>query len=256
MGLEIRLLPLRDDNYAYLMRDESDGTVAVVDPSDAEPVLTALETIGWKPAIILNTHHHDDHTAGNQGIAKVTGATVLAPESERAKIAHTDRGLADGESFTIGGTSFTSIETPGHTLGQLSYYSAEAKALFSGDTLFSLGCGRVFEGTPQQMWTSLLKLRALPDDTLIYCGHEYTKSNCKFALSIEPENAALQARAAEIDRLRAEGKPTVPTTIGQEKATNPFFRADDPGVQASLGMTGADPAEVFARLRAGKDTFR
>jgi hydroxyacylglutathione hydrolase len=256
MSLEVRLLPLRQDNYAYLVRDGASGLVAVVDPSDAAPVLEALRSAGWRADFVVNTHHHGDHTDGNIGIADAMGAKIVAPAAERDKIGRVDIGVKSADLIRLGHTDFTAIATPGHTLGQLSYYSADAKVLFSGDTLFALGCGRVFEGTHEQMWYSLARLRTLPDETLIYCGHEYTQSNCRFALSVEPDNEALRARAEEIATLRSEGKPTVPSTMGAERATNPFLRADQPSLQAALGMTGAEPAQVFTELRNRKDNFR
>jgi hydroxyacylglutathione hydrolase len=255
MALEIRLVPLLADNYAYLVHDPESGETAVVDPAEAGPVLDAAAASGWRIGKVLNTHHHGDHTAGNTAIVAATGATVLAPESERDRIEAVSVGIADGDVVRIGGVAFTAIATPGHTLGQISYYSDEARALFSGDTLFALGCGRVFEGTPPQLWRSLLRLRSLPDDTRVYCGHEYTQSNCRFALTIDPDNEILSRRAAGIAELRAAGLPTVPSTIGLERATNPFLRADEPSLHRHLGMVGADPADVFAEIRRRKDVF-
>ncbi|HLY54996.1 MAG TPA: hydroxyacylglutathione hydrolase [Stellaceae bacterium] len=255
MALDIRLVPLLTDNYAYLLHDYGADVTAVVDPAEAIPVLRAAESAGWHLQYVLNTHHHADHTGGNRGIVSATGATVAAPAAERDRIPEVTVRLKDGDTWQIGEASFLAIATPGHTLGQISYYSAGAKVVFTGDTLFALGCGRVFEGTPAQLWHSLLRLRALPDHTKIYCGHEYTEANCRFALTIEPENEALVRRADEIRRLRAAGLPTIPSTIGLERATNPFFRADEPSVQKTLGMAGADPEAVFAEIRHRKDIF-
>jgi hydroxyacylglutathione hydrolase len=255
MGLEIVLVPLLKDNYAYLAHDEATGITACVDPAVAEPLLAAASSRGWVISQIINTHHHHDHTGGNAALAAATGARVTAPEAERDRIAHADAGISDGETYKIGETAFVAIATPGHTSGPISYYSAASGALFSGDTLFALGCGRLFEGTAAEMWASLKRLRALPDETLLYCGHEYTEANCRFALSVEPGNEALTLRAAEIASLRAAGTPTIPSTIGLERRTNPFLRADDPALQRQIGLGGADPAAVFAEIRRLKDVF-
>jgi hydroxyacylglutathione hydrolase len=255
MSLEIQLFPVLKDNYAYFLFDAATGAVGVVDPGEAAPIKAALAAAGRTVTHVLNTHHHGDHIDGDAALIEGTDALVAGPEADRHRIPALGIGLKQGDSYSVGETEFTIIETPGHTLGQIAFYSPSAKAVFTGDTLFSLGCGRMFEGTAEQMWGSMLRLRALPDDTLIYCGHEYTQSNCRFALTIEPDNAALKARAAEIAELRAAGKPTIPTTMGQERATNPFLRADEPSVQASLGMEGADPVAVFAEIRRRKDKF-
>lgn len=255
MALDIRLVPLLTDNYAYLLHDSATGEAAIVDPSEAAPVLAAAAGLGWTLRHILNTHHHDDHIGGDAELVAETGAIVAAPEADRHRIAALKVGLKDGDTYKVGETVFEVFETPGHTSGHISLYCASDAALFSGDTLFALGCGRLFEGTAEQMWRSLDRLRKLPPETRIYCGHEYTQSNCRFALSIEPENEALQARAAEIQALRSLGEPTIPTTIGIELATSPFLRADVPSVQEAVGLAGADPVAVFAEIRRRKDKF-
>lgn len=255
MPMEIRLVPLLSDNYAYLIHDLATGETGVVDPSEAPPVLAALEAAGWRLGHVLNTHHHNDHIGGDEALVAASGAPVVAPEADRHRIPALTQGVREGDRYSVGRTELEVIEVPGHTSGHIAFYSAAAQALFCGDTLFALGCGRLFEGTAAQMWHSLGKLRALPDATRVYCGHEYTASNCRFALTIEPENETLKARAEEIARLRAAGQPTIPSTIGLEKATNPFLRADEAAVQAALGMAGGDPVAVFAEIRRRKDKF-
>jgi hydroxyacylglutathione hydrolase len=255
MPLEIRLVPLLSDNYAYLVFDPAGGEAAVVDPSEAAPVLKALEQTGWKLKHILNTHHHFDHIGGNQALVAATGAKIAGPEKDRHRIPGLDTGLSEGDVYRVGTRSLRVLEVPGHTSGHIALVFDEDEALFSGDTLFSLGCGRLFEGTAAQMWQSLSKLRALPGATRVYCGHEYTQSNCRFALAIEPENPDLRERADEIARLRAAGEPTIPSTIDLENRTNPFLRADRPELQEPNGWAGQAPVEIFAELRRRKDSF-
>jgi hydroxyacylglutathione hydrolase len=255
MPLEIRLIPLLSDNYAYLLNDPTSGEAAVVDPSEAAPVLAALQETGWTLKHILNTHHHHDHIGGNEALKAATGAKIVGPEKERHRIPDLDVGLAEGDGYAIGSRRFHVLDVPGHTSGHIALVFDEDEAVFSGDTLFSLGCGRLFEGTPAQMWQSLSKLRALPGATRIYCGHEYTQSNCRFALSIEPENRDLQARVEEVTRQRAAGAPTIPTTIDLENRTNPFLRVDRPELQQANGWAGREPVEIFTELRRRKDTF-
>lgn len=255
MPLEIRLVPLLSDNYAYLLHDPASDEAAVVDPSEAGPVLAALKEAGWALKHILNTHHHPDHTGGNHALKQATGATVVGPEKDRHRIPDLDLGLAEGDTYRIGTRQLRVLEVPGHTSGHIALVFDEDQAVFSGDTLFSLGCGRLFEGTPAQMWQSLSKLRDLPGATRVYCGHEYTQSNCRFAVTIEPENAALRRRAEEIVELRAAGRPTIPSTIEVENLTNPFLRADRPELQTAQGWQGRDPVEIFAEIRRRKDSF-
>jgi hydroxyacylglutathione hydrolase len=253
--LEIVQISTRNDNYVYIFREPDEGKVGVVDPSDAGPVIETLEDRGWTLTHIFNTHHHNDHTGGNEALKAKYGCTIVGPKPDEARIPGIDVGVRDGDAYAFGGATAKVFETPGHTHGHNAYWFEESDALFCGDTLFALGCGRVFEGTYDQMWSSLLKLRALPDATKVYCAHEYTQSNANFAVTIETGNAALMARAAEIDLLRADNKRTVPSKLGVEKATNPFLRADDESVAASIGLSGAGPVEVFAEIRMRKDNF-
>jgi len=218
-------------------------------------VIAALEARGWTPSVILNTHHHPDHTGGNAELKRRYGATLVGPRSEAARIADMDVTVGEGDTVAVGAETATVLETPGHTRGHVCYHFAGAGALFAGDTLFSLGCGRLFEGTADQMWTSLGKLRALPDETRLYCGHEYTQTNARFSLGVDPDNDALRARADAVETLRASGEPTIPARLGDEKAASPFLRADDPSLQAAIGMIGADPVAVFAEVRRRRDSF-
>lgn len=237
MTLHIDLIPVLQDNYAYLLYDES--ICAVVDPGDAAPVLEALSARGLQLDYILNTHHHYDHTDGNAALIDATGAKLIGPHREKARIAAMDIMLEDGDAFSLGAHRFTALATPGHTHGHLCYYFAQAKALFSGDTLFSLGCGRLFEGTAEEMFDSLQKLKALPDETRVYCGHEYTLANAEFSRAHNPDNPALDARLSEVAALRAQGKPSLPVLLKTEKETNVFLRAPS--------------ADAFAHLRSLKD---
>ena len=253
--LEIELLPVLSDNYSYLVHEPAAGVTAVVDPPVAAPVLRRLDARGWKLDWILSTHHHSDHTAGNLEIKDATGCRVAGARADEARIPGIDLKLAEGDRFSLGEADAQVLETPGHTSGHISFWFSGSNALFCADTLFSLGCGRLFEGTPEQMWRSLSKFAGLPEDALVYCGHEYTAANARFALTVDPDNPALQARAAEIDRQRATGQPTVPTTIAAERAANPFLRAGDPAIRKRLGMESASDAEVFAEIRRRKDSF-
>ena len=255
MALEIVPVPALADNYVYLLREPESGLVAAVDPSQAKPVFDALAARNWRLTHILNSHHHWDHTDGNLELKEKTGATVVGPKADEARIPGIDVALKEGETFTFGNETAQIFDIPGHTRGHIAFYFPESKALFSGDTLFSLGCGRLFEGTPGQMWASLSKLKRLPPDTRVYCGHEYTAKNARFALTLEPDNAALNERWKEVHVLRGEGRPTVPALLGQEVAANPFLRADAPELKRALNMETADPVEVFAEVRRRKDAF-
>jgi hydroxyacylglutathione hydrolase len=253
--LQIRQIPVLKDNYVYLLHDPASGATAVVDPAVAEPVLAILRETGWRLTHILNTHHHGDHVGGNGELKATTGATIVGPRADRARIPLIDVEVGEGDTYTVGTQTARVFDVPGHTRGHIAYWFEDSGALFCGDTMFMLGCGRLFEGTPQQMWSSLLKLRALPAETRVYCAHEYTQSNARFALIIDPENAVLKARSREIDAARDTGRPTVPATLEVERRTNPFLRADDPALQRAVGMGGADPVAVFAEIRHRKDVF-
>lgn len=217
MPADIRIVPCLTDNFGYLVHDPATGATASIDAPEAAPLIAALDKEGWKLTDILVTHHHGDHVGGIAELKKKYQCRVHAPHDANAKIADADVRLQEGDVVRVGDLTARVLETPGHTLDHLSYVFDDDRALFAADTLFSIGCGRVFEGTYPMMWESLLKLRALPDDFKLYCGHEYTASNVKFALGIEPDNAALQARAKQVESLRAEGKPTIPVTLGEEK---------------------------------------
>ena len=255
MSAQTRQFLCLKDNYGVLVHDPATGATAAIDAPEAAPVEAALAATGWKLTDILVTHHHADHTGGIAELKARHKCRVVAPRREAAKIPVVDIEVGEGDRVKVGSLTADVIETPGHTLGQVNYFFPDDKLLFAGDTLFSIGCGRVIEGTPELMWQSLLKLRALPDDTALYCGHEYTDANIRFALTIESGNAALQARAAEAKRQIAAGQPTVPSRLGEEKRANVFLRADDPGVAAAVGLAGAPAVQVFAEVRARKTKF-
>jgi hydroxyacylglutathione hydrolase len=249
MTLTVRQFPCLSDNYGFVIRDEASGKTACVDTPDSEAVLSALKQAGWGLDFILNTHWHPDHAGGNAEIKAATGATIIGP-AEVTRISPLDRTVADGDIVALGETRFEVIGCGGHTLGHITYFDAADRIAFVGDTLFALGCGRLFEGTAEQMWTSLQRLAALPDDTTVYCAHEYTASNARFALTVD-HAPALKARSEAIFAARERGEPTVPTSIGLEKATNPFLRAP-----VLVPHQGRPDYEAFAEVRAAKDNFR
>ena len=251
MPLEIRQNPCLSDNYGYLALDVASGLVACIDTPEPRPILAALGEMGGRLQYILNTHWHPDHAGGNAEIKAATGATIVAPP-EVSRISPIDQTVTAGDVVEMGDTRWRVMDTGGHTRGHISYYDPADGVVFVGDTLFALGCGKVFEGTPAQMWESLGRLAALPDDTRVYCAHEYTAANARFALSVDSD-PALDARAQAVFDARARGEPTVPTTIGLEKATNPFLRA--PMLAPALGVAGGPDHEAFAAVRAAKDSF-
>jgi hydroxyacylglutathione hydrolase len=254
--LQVAQIPCLSDNYGFLLHDASSGMTACVDTPEVGPILAACEQRGWTLTHILNTHHHWDHAGGNEEIKELTGCEVIGPASETDKIPSIDRGVGGGDVFEFAGHEVRVLDVGGHTLGQIAFYLPSAGLAFVGDALFALGCGRLFEGTAEQAWASLQRLAALPPETQIYCAHEYTEANLRFSLSVEPGNDALQERALEIQGLRAAGRPTVPTTIGLELATNPFLRPSSPMLRAHVGVPVDESEEAtFARLRQMKDEF-
>src|SRR5262245_26310737 len=253
--LQIHQFPCLSDNFGVLIHDAEAGITASIDAPDATAVARALQEKGWTLTHILTTHHHLDHTAGNAALKAETGCTIIGPRNEAAKVPGIDRQVGEGDTFAFGSHQVQVLDTPGHTAGHITYVIPSAKVAFVGDTLFALGCGRVIEGTPQMMWDSLRKLMALPKDTAVYCGHEYTQANAAFALSIEPDSAALQQRATAVDELRAAGTATLPTGIGLELETNPFLRPHVPAIQRRLGMEGRPEWEIFREIRERKNRF-
>ena len=255
MPAETYLFPCLKDNFGVLIHDPASGATASIDAPEAAPVEAALKKTGWRLTDILVTHHHADHTAGIGELKAHHKCRVVIRRAEAQRIAHADETVSEGDKVKIGALECDVIDTPGHTSGHISYFFPADKLAFVGDTLFSIGCGRVIEGDPEMMWNSLLKLRALPDDTQFYCGHEYTDANIRFAKTVEPGNKALAARAEDVTKLLAAGKPTIPATIGAEKAANPFLRADNPDVAKSLGLGGSPAWKVFAEIRERKNRF-
>ena len=256
-ALTIAQFPCLNDNYGYLVHDEMTGETVAIDTPCALTYRAELQKRGWTLSAIWNTHHHHDHTGGNLDLKQMAGVKIYGPASE--KIPGMDVGLKGGDSFEFGsGSQVSVLDVGGHTAGHIAYYLPRDSKLFCGDALFSLGCGRMFEGTPSQFWSSLQTLRSLPDDTLVYCAHEYTEANAKFALSVEPSNANLQSRASEVRQKRLQGEPTVPTSIGEEKKTNPFFRVDfSEEIRMHVGVNDDDTgADAFHKVRKAKDRFR
>jgi hydroxyacylglutathione hydrolase len=255
MPAQTYLFPCLKDNFGVLLHDPASGATALIDVPEAAPAEAALQKTGWTLTDILVTHHHADHTQGIGEIKARHKCRVVAPRAEAQRIAHVDETVGEGDTVKVGALAARVIETPGHTSGHISYFLPADKIAFVGDTLFSIGCGRVIEGNPEMMWNSLLKLRALPDDTQFFCGHEYTDANIRFAKTIEPHNKALAARAEDVKRQLAAGKATIPATIGAEKAENPFLRADDAELAKSLGLSGKPAWQVFAEIRERKNKF-
>jgi hydroxyacylglutathione hydrolase len=249
--LEIAVIPCLTDNYAYLVK--AGDQCAVVDPSEPGPVVAALRTRGWKLTHILNTHHHLDHTGGNLALKQDFGAEVVGPQKDAGRIPGIDTGVDEASGWEFAGRKVQVLEVPAHTRGAITFV-IEGNA-FTGDTLFAMGCGRLFEGDPAMMWGSLSKLMRLPDATRIYCGHEYTQNNGRFALTLEPGNAALEARMKEVKAARAKGATTMPSSMGLEKATNPFLRVDSPEIRKTLGMENSDDVALFGEIRRRKDRF-
>jgi len=254
-ALVIHMFPCLSDNYGYLLHDPDSGATAAVDTPDAAEIALQLDAKGWRLTHVLNTHHHADHAGGNLELKRTTGCTIVGPRADAARIPGIDVAVGEGDVVALGAHRANVFDTPGHTRGHIVYHFAAARAAFVGDTLFAMGCGRLFEGTPRQMWSSLQKIMQWPDETRLYCAHEYTQSNARFALTVEPQNRALQQRAATVARLRAAGQATVPTTLGEERATNPFLRAQSQDLRATIELTGAADVDVFAKTRALKDSF-
>ena len=248
---QIEIVPCLSDNYAYLVK--SGDQCAIVDPSEAAPVRAALARTGWELTHILNTHHHLDHCGGNLDLKQETAAKVVGPSKDAARIPGLDIGVDETTGWEFDGRKVQVLEVPAHTKGAITFVIDDNA--FTGDTLFTLGCGRLFEGDPQMMWTSLSKLMTLPDHTKVWCGHEYTQSTGRFALTLEPGNGARKARMDDVNAARAASKPTVPSTLGLEKKTNPFLRPDSAEIRKSLGIEQADAVAVFGEIRRRKDKF-
>lgn len=255
MLVDVELFSCRSDNFGHLVRDRETGTVMLIDAPEEAPILEAVGRTGWKPSLLLVTHHHQDHIEANLALKRRFGLKIVGPKAEAERIPGIDETVEDGAVLQFGSQEVRVIETPGHTAGHVCYYLPQAGIVFTADTLFALGCGRLFEAPAETMFASLGKLAALPAHTLVYCGHEYTAANASFALSVDPGNERLKQRAARIKAQRAESKATLPTTIAEELATNPFLRANDPEIRKVLGMQSATDAEIFAELRRRKDSF-
>ncbi len=253
--LEIITLAVLADNYIYIIHDPDSQETTVVDPALAQPVLDILQKKGWQLNYILNTHHHSDHVGGNLRIKQQTGCKIIGAKLDWERIPGIDHGVDESDAITIGRYIAKVIATPGHTRAHIVYHFSEDKLLFCGDTLFVMGCGRLFEGTPEQMWNSLQKIKALPKDTKVYCTHEYTQANGRFALAVEPSNQQLQEKMIKVNCLRSNNQPTVPSTIADELATNPFLREDSKALQKQTGMTNRNPVDIFAKIRQLKDNF-
>jgi hydroxyacylglutathione hydrolase len=255
MPIEVVTVPCLSDNYAFLLHETATGETAVVDAPEAAPILAALDARAWRLSQVWITHHHADHVQAVDALRSASGATVTGHAKDEKRLPRLDRTVNDGETFDFASHAVHVMDVSGHTIGHIAYHVPDAQAVFTGDSLMALGCGRLFEGTAPVMWESLGRIAALPRETLVYSGHEYTQSNARFARTIEPDNPALMSRIRDIDAARAEGRPTVPSTLEAEIATNPFLRADLPEVQEALGMSGYAASEVFAEIRLRKDRF-
>lgn len=253
-GFEIHQFPCRTDNYGYLVHDEASGETAAIDTPDADVILAEAEKKGWKITQIWNTHWHPDHAGGNLAIKEATNCIIIGPAGEADKIPGLDRAVTDGSLVNLGDRVAKVLDVPGHTLGHIAFHMPAEAVAFVGDTVFALGCGRVFEGTPEQMWDSISKIMALPPQTCLYCAHEYTEANAEFALTIEPGNPALMTYVSRVREKRAKGEPTVPTALFVELEANPFLRANRPALQKAMGKEG-DAAATFAEIRKRKDSF-
>ncbi|MXO85507.1 hydroxyacylglutathione hydrolase [Altererythrobacter aurantiacus] len=251
--LQVHQFPCLSDNYGFLLHDPDSGETACIDTPEADVILREAETKGWRITQIWNTHWHPDHAGGNEAIKEATGCKITAPAAEAERIAGIDRTVEDGEIVALGDHQARVIDVGGHTMGHIAYYLPQDSLAFVGDSVFALGCGRMFEGSPEQFWQSLERIKALPQDTTLYCAHEYTQANAKFALHADPDNTALAAYAKEVDEARRRGEATVPTTLSREMATNPFLRADSDDMRERWG--GNAPHETFAALRSAKDAF-
>ena len=249
------MFPCLSDNYGFLIHDAEHSMTAAIDTPEVSPILDALKKKGWSLTHILNTHHHWDHAGGNLELKDKTGCTIVGPRAESKRIPGIDITVGEGDTFTFGNHTAQIHDTPGHTLGHIVYFFAQDKVAFVGDTLFAMGCGRLFEGTPAQMWNSLQKIMRWPDDTKMYCAHEYTQTNARFALTVEPQNADLVSRAADVDQLRKQNRPTIPTSVALEKKTNPFLRPMSNMLRTTLQLQDASDTEVFAKIRQLKDRF-
>lgn len=255
MTLQVETVACLSDNYAFLAHDPGTGETTVIDVPEAAPILQALEKKGWKATQVILTHHHADHSQGLPELLARHKATVVGATADAHRLPPLDMAVSEGDTVRIGAEEGTVIDVSGHTIGHIALYFPASAVAFTADSLMALGCGRVFEGTMPQMWASLSKIAALPSETTICSGHEYTQANGRFAITIDPDNPRLISRIKAVDAARSQGQPTVPSTLAEELATNPFLRATNPAVQAHLGMTGADPADVFAEIRRRKDSF-
>ena len=253
MALEVHQFPCLSDNYGYLVHDPASEETVCIDTPDADAYLREAAAQGWQITQIWNTHWHPDHAGGNEAIKAATGCTIVAPAAESARIAGIGRAVEQGDVVALGDWQAQVIDVGGHTMGHIAYYLPEAEMAFVGDSVFALGCGRMFEGSPPQFWDSLMRIKALPEPTMLYCAHEYTTSNARFAVHADPDNAELQAYVEDIAAARAKDLPTVPAKLERELKTNPFLRADDPDLQARWG--GGDAVDTFKALREAKDSF-